>query len=425
MFSHLAFLFMLFHVAIHMTQPQNRFLFLYPFQIAQLTFVIAIGFQLMAAMTEDKPFMRMGPGTILALILLAWGHIAHYAGPLVVDTTWIGGIDPLTKAALAAILLEATATNIYRVWAVYATILISTLWWLKGGFRLSTSGGTLVGDRIMGPAVSMIENPNAYAYFTCVTIFVYLYFYQQVKNKYFKMAFMGMALLSVFIVFNTGSRGGMVLLAAMTFLLLPKYGRQHKGALIGIVLAVPVVIGLVAPGNIERFKTIPDSFRALFSGEEISLEDARGADEHSAIERKLKNRQTWALIKQYPLMGTGMNPDQDLYPADLPQARGQVHNELLRAGITMGFPGMAIYLAMLGILVVYGRRVERYAKGWWPAMADMGWSLKLQGLAILVGGQFAVQPWNVYTLVLMAMASALWLNLQEGALQPERVEVGS
>lgn len=421
MFHRLAYLFMLYYVVIGMTQPQNRFLFLYPFRIAQLAFIIAMIFHVMAFLQEERPLLRFGPATKLCLFLIPWGLMAQYFGPLVTNTAWNGYIDQLIKSAVAVILLEATATNIYRVWGVYGAILASTLWWLKAGLRLGTAGAVYAGDRIMGPAVSMVENPNAYAYFTCVTIIVYLYFYQQSKNKYLRLAFLAFTLASIWIVFNTGSRTGMVLLVAMSVFLFPKYGGQHKVALLLIVAATPLFLSTVGVMNIERFRTIPDSIRSFMSGEEldINMAAAEGADAHSAVERSLKNRDTWALIQMYPLMGVGMRPNESLYPGDLPQARGQVHNEMLMAGRQMGFPGMAMYLTMLGIMFHCGLRVQRYAKKWWPAMSDLGWSLKLQALVILVGGQFNPLPWNTYTMVLFAAASVLWLNLQEEQIYPE------
>jgi hypothetical protein len=418
MFSRLAFLFLLFYVAVGMTQPHNRFLFLYPFKLAQLCFILGAGFHLLSVMNEEKPLIRLGPATILCLILMPWGLIAQYYGPLVTDTSWNGMIDQIIKSGLAVILLEATALNIYRIWAVYATILISTLWWLKAGMRLGAAGATISGDRIMGPAVSMVENPNAYAYFTCVTILVYLYFYQQHPKKLFRYAFLGMALVSVWIVLQTGSRSGFLVLIAAGLFVLPKYGGKYKVALLVAAVASPLLLGTVGAMNIERFKTIPDSIRSFLSGEQLNLDQAaaEGADAHSAVERKLKNRDTWRVIRRYPIIGTGMKANDGLYADDETYARGMVHNELLQAGRQMGFPGMAMYLAMITILFNRGLKVERYARGWWPAMADLGWTMKLQAMIIFVGGQFNVLPWNTYTMVLMASASALWMNLQEGRL---------
>ena len=421
MYSRLAFLFVLYYVAVAMTQPQNRFLFLHPFQPAQLAFLVACGFHFLAVTQEGRPVVRWGPATKFAFVLLFMGLLSQYFNPLASSTAWNGFIDQLVKGALAVILLEATATNIYRVWAVQGTILLTTLWWIKAGLRLGHAGAIYAGDRIMGPAVSMVENPNAYAYFTCVTICVYLYFFQQYHNKYLKGGFLAMAVASVWIVFNTGSRTGMVLLFFLALFLLPKYGTQHKTALIVIALATPLLFGTIGAMNVERFRTIPDSARAFFRGE--VGRDLRGldADAHSAAERSLKNQDTWRLIKRYPLMGAGMLPDNSLFTGPYTFAYGQVHNEFLMAGRQMGFPGLALYITMLFILFQRGLKVQLYAKGWWPAMSDLGWTFKLQALVIAVGGFFNPLPWNTYTMVLVASASALWLNLQEGRIYPEAV----
>lgn len=425
MFSRFAFLFILYYVAVSLTQPQNRFLFLYPFKIAQLAFILSVLFHLMSVMQEGKQPIRPGPATIFSFILIFWGLLAQYFGPLVTNTSWNGYIDQLVKGALAVILLEATATNIYRVWAVQGMILLSTLWWIKAGLRLGSAGATYAGDRIMGPAVSMVENPNAYAYFTCVTIAVYLYFYQQYKNKYLKIGFLALALVSVQIVLNTGSRTGVVILVFMAVFLFPKYGGQHKVALLVILACVPLLLGSIGAMNMERFKTIPQSAMNFLRGDISRDLSELDSDTHSAVERSLKNQDTWRLIKDYPLLGAGMHPNNNLFASDYPFATGQVHNEILMAGRQMGLPGMLLYIFMLGILFQRGLKVQRYAKGWWPAMSDLGWTFKLQAMVVAVGGFFNPLPWNTYTMILMASASALWLNLQEGRIYAEGIEPGA
>jgi O-antigen ligase len=424
MFSHLAFFFTLLHIAIHMTQPQNRFLWLYPFQIAQLTFIIALGCHLMAVMSEDKPFIRFGPATIWCLILMPLALLLQYNGAFMTDTSWNGYIDNLMKCAAAAILLEATATNIYRIWAVQAALVISTLWWFKAGVRFIHIGGSFTADRIMGPGVSMVQNPNAFAYFMCVMTVVFFYFFQQYpKPRWMKLIFLGMVLVGFLIVLNTGSRSGLITLGILSIALIPRYGGKHKLALVVMILVAPILWANAGEKNIERFKTMIEHFERMRSGEELDLRSARDADDHSAIERTLKQQAGWEQVKQYP-WGVGMNANQDLL-RQIPHNGGEVHNEILMAGRQMGWPGMMMYSAMLGILFWQGRKVMVYAKGWWPAMSDLGWSFRLQAVVIAAGGWFNPMPWNILTFVLMASASALWMNLKEGAVYPEGVMFGS
>lgn len=413
MFARLAFLLTLFYVTILLTQPQNRFIFLHPFRIANLAMVIAIGCHIMSVLAENRPLIRLGPATRVSLALIFFGLIAQYFGALQPDTSWNGEIDNLIKVCVVAIMIEVTCTSIQRVWAVQATVLLSALWWLKAGVRLSAAGVTYGGgDRIMGPGVSIVDNPNTFAYLLGLIIPVYLYFYHQSPQKYMKLLYLFGALVGVYSAINTGSRTGIIVLSVMGLFLIWRYARKQIVSLIVIVVAGYTILGMTGQMNIERFKTIPDSMRSFFAREDVSLEQAQGADEHSAIERRLKNRDTWALIKEYPIFGIGMMPSESLYGDRFPFARGFVHNEMLKAGKQMGVIGMGLYLSIIFILMRNGHWVQRKAGTWWPSLADLGWTFKLQGLVILVGGQFATQPWNPFFFVLAGAASALWPLVQ-------------
>jgi hypothetical protein len=62
---------------------------------------------------------------------------------------------------------------------------LATLWWMKGGLAACRRPAPIMpGDRLMGPAVSLIENPNGFAFMMALMIPIYLYFYQNAKNKW-------------------------------------------------------------------------------------------------------------------------------------------------------------------------------------------------------------------------------------------------
>ena len=82
----------------------------------------------------------------------------------------------------------------------------------------------------------------------------------------------------------------------------------------------------------------------------------------------------------------------------------------------MGLIGMTLYLCFLGGLFIHGRRVEQALAEPWPAMADLGWTLKLQAVTIAVGGAFSPLPWNVVMLILAGTASSLWSVTRASAL---------
>jgi hypothetical protein len=401
------------YITILLVQPQNRFLFLHPLRIAMLSMIIASVLHIMSASQDGRPIIRFGPATITALLLMLFSMISLHFGAMQTFHGWNPNIDIIIKNCICLILIEAMATTVERVWAVQATLMLGTLWWVKGGLRLAASGATYGGDRIMGPAVSLIENPNAFAYLLTVMIPLYLYFYQKTPNKWLRWGFLGLALISVYIVLQTGSRTGLLALIAVGAFLLPKYGAHHKRTLIGSAIAIVFISSSIGAMNVERFRTIPNSIRSFLAGDaEEKPVYLMNADEQSAWERKMKNKHTWALIKDYPVFGVGIQPNQSLVGDKYGFAKGQVHNEWLYAGMQMGFIGVGLYVSLMATIFYFGWRVEKRMKHVWPALSDLGWTFKMQGVVFLVGGSFSPIPWNPLYLVIAGSASAMWLNIQ-------------
>jgi hypothetical protein len=414
MFSRWGFRFLLLYICVLYTQPQNRFLFLHPLHIADLCILLSLGFHVLGANQEGRPIIRFGPATKCALAILGFGLLAQYGGALQTFTGWNGYIDTLVKSVAVLIMVEAMATSVARVWAVQGTILLASLWWIKAGLRLSAAGATYAGDRIMGPAVSLAENPNGFAYMFCVIIPIYLYFFQQYHKKYLRWAFLAMALAAIYIVFQTGSRTGMVVLVVCSAFLIYRYFWQYKLAMCVSSVAIFFLFSSVGYLNVQRFKSIPQSIKSFLSnkGDEIPVEEM-DQDQQSAYERRMKNKHTWALILQYPVFGVGMYSDDSKLPEGLWGATGQVHNELLMAGKQMGVVGIFMYLYLLYLLFFTGWRVQKSLEGWWPAGADLGWTFKLQGIVFLIGGAFSPLPWNAPMFILVGAVSALATNLAE------------
>lgn len=412
-----AFRFLLWYIAILCVQPQNRFLFLYPLRIANLSIIIAAFLHFISVSQEGRPFIRFGPGTITALLLLFFSFISLHTGVFQASSEWNPNIDLIFKNAFVLILIEAMAWNVQRVWAVQATFLFSTLWWVKGGLRLASAGATYSGDRIMSPTVSLIENPNGFAYLMTVMIPMYLYFYQKATNRLVRWGALACAISSIYIVLQTGSRTGLISLIAVGAFLLPKYGAKYKRAIILGAIAFSFFYPMVGSGNIERFKTIPQSFRSFFSGAEENVDFSKMTqDEQSAWERKMKNRHTWRLIKDYPFFGVGVNASDSFLWEKYRYATGQVHNELLYAGKQMGFIGIGLYLSLMGTLFFSGWRAQRATKGWWEEVSDIGWTFKMQAVVFIAGGSFSPIPWNPVYLALVGASSALYYivrNLNE------------
>ena len=410
-----AFRFLLWYICILLVQPQNRFTFLWPLRIANLSFLIATGLHILASMQSRRSLLKMGPATILAFSLLFFATLSQYFGSCQFSPAWNAYLDIIVKNSLLLILVEATAYSAGRVWAVQMTTLFATLWWVKGGLRLSAEGATAYGDRLMGPACSLIENSNGFAYMMCVFLPLYLYAYQQGTTKWVRIFFLACALAAVWIIFETGSRTGMMTLIALAVFLLPYYGRNRWKTLVVVALAIFFIYPFTGEKNKQRFRTIPQSIGMFLSGEEKEQKGPMSQDEQSANERQAKNRDTWGLIKENLFFGVGINPDSRKYEDRFPNAAGQVHCEILMAGRQMGLIGMGLYVGFLGVIILGGDWVRRNAAHW-PAVRDLGWTLQLQGVAVAVGGSFSPLPWHGPMMILAGCASAL-----VGVLKAERV----
>jgi len=404
--------FLLCYLCVLFTQPQNRFYFLYPLHIADLSIAASLLLHVASASQEGRPVIRFGPATITGLLLMFFSLISLYTGPLQVSSNWNSDIDIIFKNAFVMIMVEAIAYTPQRVWAIQAGMMIATLWWVKGGLRLAAAGAVYSGDRIMGPAVSLIENPNGFAYLMTVMVPLYLYFYQQSKKKWMKLGFLAVTLCACYIIFQTGSRTGLLALIAVGVFLLPKYGAKHKLTLVVGGVALYFIFQTTGAMNMQRFKTLPQSIKSfLFSSGDKSYR-LMDQDEQSAWERRMKNRDTLRLILDNPILGVGIQPDDDLVWEKYDYAGGQVHNELLYAGRQMGIVGISLYLSLLFIIFSRGLSVQRSA-GTWPAVADLGWTFKMQAVVFIVGGMFSPIPWNPVMMVLVGSSSALWMNWQE------------
>lgn len=399
-----AFRWLLWYICVLMVQPQNRFPILWPLHIANLSFVAATVLHVLACLKDNRPILRLGPATKLGVVLMFFVLLANYGSPYQPNPTWNPDVDIIFKNILLMMGIEAMCTSVRRVWVVQMTCLVCSLWWIKAGLRLSAAGATYSGDRMMGAAVSLLENPNGFAYSMCMMLPLYLYAFEHTRNSWTKWGFLACLLAGIYIVFQTGSRTGLVTLVVLAVFLV-WHSRRLKFRNVALVaLAVALIFPFTGQKNIERFKTIPESV-GMFLGLRQKTEGPRTQDQQSADERAEKNRETWKLIKAHPLFGVGFTPVDSVFDK-YPMARGQVHCEILMAGKQMGGVGMGLYIAFLGMIAYGGLRIQRRCAAV-PELADLGWVFWLQALVFAVGGSFCPGAWHVLMMMLAGASSAL------------------
>ena len=418
-----AFRCLLWYICVMLVQPQNRYTFLWPLHIANLSFIAAVVLHVLDCLQNQKPFFAPNAATGIGLFGIALVFISNTVG--VFQDGWGGWnsfVDYIVKNFLLMIMVGTMCRSVERVWVAQMVVLFCTTWWLKSGLRLSAAGATYAGDRLMGAAIGLIENPNSFAYMLCIMLPLYLYAYRRAPHKWLSWLFLGCAVAALYIIFQTGSRTGIVTLVAIGGGLLFKYGKGHWGALVAIAIAVAVILPFSGEKNIRRFKTIPDSALSFLGLKEKTSNDGpETQDEQSASERSAKNRDTWRLVKDYPMFGVGMVPSYDrLHAEGYHMAVGQVHCEILMVGKQMGMIGMALYIFCLLATWWCGGAVMKRAKAMgWSAAGDLGWSFRIQAIAIAVGGFFCPLPWHPPMMIMVGSSIALWAVMKNMPLKEE------
>ena len=113
-----AFRFILWYICVLLVQPQNRFTFLWPLRIANLSFIIAAGLHFFACLEGRRPLVRLGPATLLAFALMFFAILSLYLGAYQASSALNIWIDIIVKNSLLLIMVEALAFTVERVWAV-------------------------------------------------------------------------------------------------------------------------------------------------------------------------------------------------------------------------------------------------------------------------------------------------------------------
>jgi hypothetical protein len=74
---------------------------------------------------------------------------------------------------------------------------------------------------------------------------------------------------------------------------------------------------------------------------------------------------------------------------------------------------------MIGLILRNGYRIQKRCAESWPAISDLGWTIKLQGIVFFVGGSFSPVVWNAPMMLLVGVASSLWLLVNEQVPETE------
>ena len=308
------------------------------------------------------------------------------------------------KAFLFLLVTAALTTGRERIHALVWIMALSLAYFgIKGGaFTLLTGGSS----RVWGPPNTMISDNNQLAVGLLVAVPLMNYLRSESKHALIRWGFAATMVLTVFGVVGTYSRGALLALAAMSFVL---WWKTSNKLLSGVVLLVLVggAIAFMPADWVERMHTIQNY-----------QEDA------SAQDRLQIWYTAWVMATSRPLTGAGFfatytQPVVDMFTPGT--GWRAVHSIWFEVLAEHGFPTFFVWVGIIIAGVVYARRVVRQATGvpgleWCVHLAKMS---QASTLAYVVGGSFLSLSYWDYYFTIVVMTSAVYEHVKATLGQPE------
>ena len=330
-------------------------------------------------------------------LVLLLGVAALLSMPLAVNPgeAWATFTELLLKEILIFIVIVNVVRTERRLYGLLVLALVVSVYlsinaiqdYRLGIFKLGNEDNTL---RIAGAIKGLFANSNDLALhlITMAPIAVALAFIKRGGLR--KFIYLGAALLMVAGIVVTFSRGGFIALAAVSFFLVRKLGRNQRAtSTAGFVLAV-VIFFAVAPGDYAgRLATIFDS-----------ASDLTG----SATQRNQILKRSIAVTLRYPVFGVGIGNFHYKSFQEL-----GTHNAYTQVGSEMGIPAMIVYIMFLVYPFKRLTEIEKQTEQRKDERLYYYLAIGLKGslLAYMVASFFAAvaYQWYIYYLVGYAIAA--------------------
>ncbi len=262
-------------------------------------------------------------------------------------------------------------------------------------------------ERMRGLVGGVFENPNDYAFAIALVFPIAVMFMLRSKNPVGKLFWGATSLSSVYVVFQTLSRGGLLALAVAMGMILWEYGvRQKRYAL--ILVSVLAVVGLMAAAP-DRFLTRIQSI-VDFTKDETGSGWARRA----LLERSIN------IALAHPVFGVGPGNFQT-FTSDWHGAHNTYTQLASEAGLLAGI----FFICLLGKAIRDARRIKWQATD--PELRAQASALYASLACYAVGAFFADTGYHFFPYLFLGYAGALsQIGLREshGASLPAKAGNG-
>lgn len=328
---------------------------------------------------ERRPFPINGITVTLIVFLLWMSFTSLFAlnTPDIVLDRWIM-VMKIQLMLFATLMLVRGRKHIEElIWVVTFSI---GIYGVKGGIWTLSTGG---GGRVWGPPGGIIEGNNELG-LALVMLMPFMYYLLQTSAKrWLRYGLIFCMVTTCFAILGTQSRGAMLALVSMAFVLGIK-GKYPIRTSLGLVILLSVA-----------FVFMPDSWSGRMETIQTFDQDT------SAMSRIYTWKTLWNLALDRPLVGAGFATDNPLVFSLYAPPEGAgvytaggvfvAHSIYFQALGEHGFPGLAIYLLLGFVTWFKAARIARQTQDdpefgpWVPLLMRMV-QVSLAGFA--VGGAF-------------------------------------
>lgn len=252
-------------------------------------------------------------------------------------------------------------------------------------FMIMTGGAS----KIYGPEGSMLADNNDMGLALNMTLPIFFFLAKTETNKWIRRALVAMFCATIPAVFFTYSRGALLGLAVVLCLLVLKSRRR-------LVLAPVLVLAAVFALYLTPEKW---QYRMDFRREGAVM-DA------SAMDRLSAWSYSWRLAQDFPFTGAGFEAfTPGLYQIYEPEVHGAYGPHSIYFGVLAehGFPGLTLYLLLIGSCFVSLRKAHKYGMYWEDERAlNFAPMLQLSLVAFMVTGAFLGRAYFDYFFTIVA-----------------------
>jgi probable O-glycosylation ligase (exosortase A-associated) len=305
-------------------------------RVIPFSYMVALATLVGFLFSRDRRPFPVNSITVTQLLFVGWMSVTCLFAlntPEVVLDRWVFVLKIQSMLLVTMMLIRGREQIERLIWVVTLSI---AFYGIKGGIWTVMGGGT---GRVWGPTGSMIEGNNELG-LALVMLVPFMYFLHQVSaRRWVRVALVFCIVTTCFSILGSQSRGALVALLGMAFVLALKGKRPIQMSILISALLVAAIMFM------------PESWSGRMGSVQNYEQDL------SAMSRIYTWKTLWALALDRPLVGAGFATDNPVvFALYAPERVGDyigggvfvAHSIYFQALGEHGFPGLLLYL-FLGV----------------------------------------------------------------------------